>query len=103
MKTIYKYPVYLDGHLIKMPKGARILKIDAADWARGSPPGNAPWIQPSVYIWALIDTEEDEMVHRWISIVTTGNFLDSDEGEYIGTVQLDNGNFVLHFFDRGEQ
>lgn len=101
MKTIHKYPVPLDGQLIEMPKGARILKIDAAEWARDHHPGNAPWIVPSVYLWTMVDTESPS-TYRRVNVVVTGGALDCDEGEYIATVQLDRGNLVLHFFDCGE-
>ena len=99
MKTIHKYAVPIDGQLIEMPFGAEILKIDAAAWTHGKFPGNAPYIDPFIFCWAIVDTDQNLMTHRRINIIGTGHPLDEEIGEYISTIQFDDGALVLHFFD----
>lgn len=89
MKKILKYELKKEvEQSIPMPKGAQILCAQ---------------FQPctgSAQMWALVD-KNNETVDRYITAAVTGDYQGCD-GQYIGTVQYDNGALVLHFFDGGE-
>jgi hypothetical protein len=90
MKTIHKYG--LNGNpdqQIEMPHGARILSADEQS--------------NFICIWVLVDTN-NKMAKRNIHICLTGG----DETDrivciHVGTVLLNNGTFVVHVFDGGEE
>lgn len=86
MKRIYKYLLPITAiPSIDMPKGAKILSIQA--------PGNYP------QIWALVDPEAIPE-KRLFSIYETGQSVANDDKQtFIGTVQLDGGGTVVHVFE----
>lgn len=82
MKTIYKYDLK-EG--IQMPRGARVLSAQAQ---HGKP-----------VIWAVVDPEEP-MEARRFAVITTGGMEPPLTGvaDFVGTVQLAEGQFVIHVF-----
>lgn len=95
MRAIYKYK-FVEGiiptmHHISMHSGASILKIDR---------------QRSEYcIWAIVDTDAP-IVSRKISLLGTGWEIEDQDissKNYIGSCQIEDENFVWHFFDSGEE
>ena len=94
MKRIFKYSMeIMDRQEVELPAGAKILSVQAQN---GLP-----------QIWAMVDDSQakTDMVH--IRIIGTGYEIpDADSLEYIGTVQLINGECVFHVFkevDHGKQ
>lgn len=69
---------------VQMPRGAKILSVQAQS--------------NRAILWYLCDSEAP-MEDRTIVRVVTGDA--PPEGVlFIGTVQLDGGNFVVHIFER---
>ena len=88
MKTIYKYKVKpQETQEVEMPKGAQLL--------------TAQQIDVNVWIWAIVDTEVTEKEMRRIAVLKTGQeiTLPSDKLLYINSVQLGEGELVLHVFE----
>ena len=88
MITIYKYQIEIDSIAAKvqMPKDAKILTVQNH---RGL-----------IYIWAEVDTENEEETVTF-EVFGTGHPIHTDIGidrEYIGTVQIDFGNLVMHVY-----
>lgn len=48
-------------------------------------------------MWVLFD-ERDTFVNREINIYGTGTKIPNVFGKYVGTFQVDNGNYVFHVF-----
>lgn len=85
--TIWKYPVSIkDKFTLEMPRGARILSIQAQV---GDP-----------QLWALVDPEE-LMVYRDFVLVGTGNpfAFDAETYHYLATFQIAEGHLVFHLFE----
>jgi len=82
---IYKYEIERkDTQVINMTAGAKILSFQVQN---GLP-----------VIWAL--TEEDgPTVKRRFNLYGTGHTLSDIKQEYIGTVQMFDGDLVLHLFE----
>ena len=87
MKTIYEYPIPIgDNFLIEMPIGAKILTVQTQN--------DVP------QLWASVDTEQF-FETRYFSLFGTGHRISDDfNGVYIGTFQIDGGQFVFHLFER---
>lgn len=84
--TIWKYPLVIaDRQRIEMPKGAKILTVQAQD-------GQA-------CLWALVNADEGEMETRDFVIYGTGHYVSPLPGVYIGTVQMAGGRLVWHVFE----
>lgn len=88
MKIIYKYPIYLGLNNIDLPKNSTILHFGTDGTEH-------------LYIWALIDTkEEEETIH--LKCVGTGWNLDEILGDsnyaYMGTTVMSNG-LVWHLLE----
>jgi hypothetical protein len=49
-------------------------------------------------MWALIETDAP-LTNRRFCIRGTGQAFKGNEGKYIGTFQLRNGDFVFHLFE----
>ena len=87
MKTIWKFNVGgLGQTTIEMPKGAEILSVQAQ---RGE-----------VVMWAAVDYRAATEARAFL-VVGTGSVEGVDEHtcRFIGTVQLHNGDLVLHVFE----
>lgn len=88
-RAVYKYPINIGQTLLHLPPGWRFLTVQEQN--------GAPWS------WWLIDPTPDphqppEMVG--LHVIATGHYLPDaiDAWEYLGTFQLDKGEFVGHLF-----
>lgn len=73
MKKIYKYQITNPDHIeFQIPRGAQILTVQ---------------MQIFPTIWALVDSEADLVVRRFVLIMTGEEIISSTELRYIGTVQ----------------
>lgn len=90
MKTVHKWPLVIS-HIqwIEMPEEAQILSLQVQ---HGTP-----------HIWALVDPEKPATQRRFFEMYGTGNSIAPDPGPYVGTFQLNGGNFVLHVFEKLQQ
>lgn len=87
MKTIWKFPLFLDSQemcSIEMPRDAEILTIY---------PQNRHYI-----LWALVNPTEPEVIRRNFIIKSTGWEFDDTDLKYISTHQV--GGFVWHIFEK---
>lgn len=83
MMTVYKYPIEIvDEQMIEMPENAHALSVQMQ--------------RDKLCIWALVNPERKNKKRR-VRIVGTGNDA-SDVFQYLGTVQMFNGNLVWHVF-----
>ena len=85
MKRIYKYQLEVtDEQYLELPKGADLLCVQTQN---GKP-----------CLWAIIDDEKK--VTEKLQIIThgTGHLVFGNIGQYLGTYQLRNGEFVGHCF-----
>ncbi len=86
-ETIYKYPLSLESSpVIDMPTGAHVLCVQVQ---KGEP-----------CLWAVVDPDQP-IETRQFRLCGTGHNLaiDDPKSHYIGTFQLDGGNFIGHVFD----
>lgn len=84
MKKIYKFQIELTEYqLLAMPKDAEIISAQSQDGR--------------ICLWAIVDTEQDEIVYRHILLVGTGHRVLDNAKKFIGTVQ--QGAFVWHLFE----
>lgn len=92
MKTIFKYPINLNPYVnqeVWMPPDAQILTVQIQK--------NQPCI------WALIDTDDIRAKAFQIEIFETGQEIEQEndvERRYLGTCQMDDGDYVFHVFER---
>jgi len=94
MEAIYKYQIEINSIItITMPKGAKILTVQSQliphDLLN----------QDQVCIWAIVDTDTDKKEIRMFTCYRTGRKHEKIKGTYIGTFQLNNGEFVGHLFE----
>lgn len=84
-KSIWKYPIELkDSFSIKMPKGALVLTIQTQHQ------------QPMM--WVLVDKKADEE-YRHFESFGTGHPMPDKIRTYVGTYQMNLGEFVFHVFE----
>lgn len=85
MKTIHKYELKVtDMQVIQMPEHAKVLSANVQ--------------HGTVYIWAMVRTE-NKMVDRKVYMHGTGHtVLCGDKAQFVETVMLYDGNIVLHIF-----
>jgi hypothetical protein len=92
MNTIYKYPVSLDTiagmFTVMMPEGALVLSVQTQF---GHP-----------QMWARVDTSK-RITPRAFALLATGQEIPPDLaarlGAFLGTVQVERGEFVFHLFE----
>lgn len=85
MKTIYKYEVPVtSGVTVQLPEGARLLCVQMQ---HGNP-----------CLWAQVDSDAP-LETRSFCWYGTGHQLPHVPGQYVGTVQLNNGALVFHLFE----
>ena len=89
MKTIWKHTLSIAGiQDFHIPAESQILKIDVQN--------NKPCI------WYLCNPENPMRI-REISMFGTGHQInDNFTGQYLDTIQLEEGALVFHIFDNGE-
>jgi len=88
MLQIWKFMLNPDQIGMFMPKGAKILTIQTQQ--------NTPCI------WALVNPLA-EKVYRTFKVFGTGHEIPEEllqDHIYIGTFQLDDGNYVFHLFEQ---
>lgn len=86
MKQVFKYPLRItDTQSLELPVGAEILSVQVQF--------------STVQLWALVDTSQPKE-KREIEIYGTGHPMHDAERKFIGTVQLEEGRFVFHVFER---
>lgn len=83
MKTIWKWKLE-PFTTIQMPKDARILTVQVQ---YGKP-----------CLWALVDPTK-ELCSRNFQVYPTGGNLPDKPGEYIGTLQMHEGNLIFHVYE----
>ena len=84
--TIWKYELNLHGiTTIQMPYGAEVLCVQ--------PQHDKP------VIWAVVDRRV-ETESRSFEMIATGGYYYDERKKYIGTIQLDSGNYIAHLFER---
>lgn len=85
-ETVYKYPLEIeDEQVVLLPTGARILTVQQQN--------------NNIFLWALVNPTSPNVQAFTIRIHGTGHAIsDSDELEYINTVQLYGGKLVFHVF-----
>lgn len=85
-KTVYKYPLEIeDEQVVLLPTGARILTVQQQN--------------NNIFLWALVNPTSTNAQAFTIRIHGTGHAIsDSDELEYINTVQLYGGKLLFHVF-----
>ena len=87
MKVIYKYPISVDrDQPVTLPIGAKILCIKEQ--------------HSQLFMWALIDQEEDTRENVTILMYGTGYDVREPSQEYIDTVYTSGGDYVWHFFKK---
>lgn len=92
--TIWKFPLQLLAvQTVQMPRGSKIIHVDFQDGG--------------VMLWALVDPDKPHCSRR-IDIAGTGHTLRHPtitEGvrDHIGSVLQNEGQFVWHVFDIGEE
>lgn len=85
MKKVFKYPVEVsDKFSLLLPMEARIL---AVQMQRDKP-----------CLWALVDPNAP-VETRNFRVAGTGNPIEEENLEYIGTFQMAGGNLVWHLFE----
>lgn len=86
MKVIWKFPLSHDFDItIKMPKGAKILCVQE-QFREG-------------FIWAMVDPDAETEARIFKSVLTGAEFETNGKEIYIGTYQVDHGNYVIHVFE----
>lgn len=85
MNTIWKYPIPIDAYFeLEMPQGARILTVQMQ------------YNEPQ--LWALVDKMAPREP-RLFRLAGTGHPIDDPRLNYIGTIQMMEGQLVWHIFE----
>jgi hypothetical protein len=83
-RQVWKYELQNMVFQLEIPKGGTILSLQMQ---KGIP-----------CIWILVDIEA-EKESRTFEVVGTGNPISHEEGQYVGTFQLQSGELVFHVFE----
>lgn len=85
MKTIHKYELHqlFDMIVLKTDYVERWLSVDVQ---RGQP-----------VAWAVVDTDRPQESHT-LHVRGTGHPMTGEEGNFLGTIQLDDGSLIFHIF-----
>lgn len=82
---IYKYQLGLYGITeLLLPEGAQILSVQNQ---RGH-----------LVLWADVNRQASDITRKFMAVVTGSNPPER-KNQFIGTVQFDNGNYVVHVFE----
>jgi len=90
-KSIWKFPIKIeDEQSVLMPKDSELLSVQVQ--------------HGQICIWALVNIEAIT-VKRIIKMAGTGHDLTNRVplGPFLGTVQVNGGQFIFHVFDGGEK
>ena len=89
MKTIWKYSIKLEPiQSIDMPVGAEILTLHKQGSRR----------EDEVYLWCLVDSDMPKETRSFL-FVETGEEINFDNSEYIGTLWFLTGTHVVHLVE----
>jgi hypothetical protein len=84
-RTIWKFPLNTINTDVEMPKGARVLSVQAQD--------------NEIFLWAEVTPTEKD-VTRYFDVFPTGAPLPERPGQiYLGTVLLHGGKLVFHVYE----
>lgn len=85
--TIFKYPINVGQTRICLPIGAEVLCVQTQN--------------DEPYIWASVERDAKQFKNRNFVVYGTGHSFGHNQEPvvYIGTFQLDNGQFVGHLFE----
>ena len=88
MRKIWKIQLRAqDNQVVAMPIGSQILTVQIQK-------GN-------ICLWFSVDPEENQLVERHIRIIGTGKpIIDEPVLQYIGTVQMAEGDLIWHIFEK---
>lgn len=82
---IWKFPLpVIDMPVIDMPAGAKVLTVAMQ--------------RDTLCVWATVDPNRSQE-NRWFCVRGTGHTMTGAEGDYIGTVMLEQGALVFHVFE----
>jgi len=85
METIYKYNLeVIDRQIIQMPEQSEILTVQSQ------------FNEPK--LWVKVESDNKKIDYEIAMFGTGYPILDDYNGVYIGTIQLDYGNYVYHCF-----
>lgn len=91
-QIIYKYPIVLDDDMhrgvLKLPKHAHMLKDYVQHKSFSSP----------IYIYAIVDPDETELVDVDVMIYGTGQLMDDMSPDYTYFTSWEIDGVVLHVF-----
>ena len=85
-KKIWKYPIdTMENDLtIEMPEDSELLYFD---------------VQKEIpTLWVLVNTEK-KFEKRYFRVLGTGDSIEDDNLDYIGSIQLVEGDFIFHLFE----
>lgn len=86
--TVFKYTLPLTGKCsLSMPDGAKVLSVQNQ--------------REALTLWALVDEGAVRVQRDFMSVMTGAISPLSHLQPFIGTVQFDGGNFVVHVFENG--
>lgn len=94
MRQIWKYLIpcelnelgigYSEKTEVEMPGGAEIISVQTQ--------GNRPMV------WAIVDPSKP-IEKRRVFMIATGKPMPEEARKFIGTLQLNDGNLIFHFFE----
>lgn len=83
MKTIWKYQIPIERRpTLELPEGAEILHVGV--------------VREEAFLWAMVDDEQPRKERFPLAVVGTGGA--PPEGEFLGTIQMMEGDLILHIF-----
>lgn len=84
-QVVYKYEIRPGVSDTIVPKGATLL--------HGALQGSR------MFVWALVDTTEDEKELRHVLFTGTGHRVPDGTWRHLNTILVQNGEFVFHVFE----
>ena len=101
MKKVFKYPVIPGSNMqLRLPRGAQVLGIEAQPLSMADATGvNQALGMPNLFVWALIDPDEQVIEAKFFDLVRTGDPMHAPEYKYINTLFIFGGEEVYHFFE----
>lgn len=94
-KTVWKYKLSAKPFVeLEMPIGAQILSVQSILNIADPDP------KELAYLWAMVDPEMRLEKRRFIIIPTGVEMGDDVQGHsYVGTIQMQSGDIILHVFE----
>lgn len=92
-RSIWKFPLFTKKDNITVGINADIIMPVGAEVLCVQTQYNSP------YLWVVVDTEAEKEM-RSFTLLGTGEDFTKHPGRYLGTFQLDGGNYVIHVFEK---